>query len=104
MFTITSTVTNKYGIHCRPSGVISKAVQGYKGKVEIKGPDGNVANPTSVLSMLSLGLTCGDRSMLSLGLTCGDRVTISVDGPDEEEMANKLAELFASHFEFEKQN
>ena len=42
--------------------------------------------------------------MLSLGLTCGDRVTISVDGPDEEEMANKLAELFASHFEFEKQN
>ncbi len=92
MFTITSTVQNKYGIHCRPSGVISKAVQGYKGKVEIKGPDGNVANPTSVLSMLSLGLTCGDR------------VTISVDGPDEEEMANKLAELIASRFEFEKQN
>ena len=42
--------------------------------------------------------------MLSLGLTCGDRVTITVDGPDEEEMANKLAELIASRFEFEKQN
>ena len=92
MFTITSTVQNGYGIHCRPSGVISKAVQGYKGKVEIKGPDGSVANPASVLALLSLGLTCGDR------------VTISVDGPDEEELANKLADLFASHFDFEKQN
>ena len=92
MFTITSTVQNTYGIHCRPSGVISKAVQGYKGKVEIKGPDGNVANPTSVLSLLSLGLTCGDR------------VTITVDGPDEEEMANKLGTIIASHIELETKN
>ncbi|NLG13884.1 MAG: HPr family phosphocarrier protein [Lentisphaerae bacterium] len=90
MFTITSTVQNAYGIHCRPAGVITKAVQGYKGKIEIKGADGNVANPASVLSLLSLGLTCGDR------------VTITVDGPDEEAIANKLATLIASHFDFEK--
>lgn len=90
MFTITATVQNPYGIHCRPSGVISKAVQGYKGKVEIKGPDGNTANPTSVLALLSLGLTCGDR------------VTITVEGPDEEALAEKLAELVSSKFEFEK--
>jgi phosphotransferase system HPr-like phosphotransfer protein len=37
-----------------------------------------------------------------LGLTCGDRVTITVDGPDEEAIANKLATLIASHFDFEK--
>lgn len=90
MYTTTATVVNAYGIHCRPSGVIAKAVRGYAGKISIKGPDGTSADPSSVLSLLSLGLTCGDT------------VTITVDGPDEKETADKLAELFATHFDFER--
>lgn len=90
MFTTTATIANAYGIHCRPSGVISKAMQGYQGKVEIISPDGAVANPTSVLSLLGLGLTCGNT------------VTIRVDGPDEEATGKKLVELFETHFDFER--
>ena len=90
MYSIKATITNAYGIHCRPSAVISKAVTGYKGKITIEGPNGATGTPTSVLSLLSLGLTCGDE------------VTISVDGPDEEAIAKKLAGLFSMHFDFER--
>lgn len=90
MYTTTATIVNAYGIHCRPSGVISKAVMGYKGSIEVKAPDGTTASPNSVLSLLSLGLTCGDT------------VTITVEGPDEEAMGEKLASLFYMHFDFER--
>ena len=90
MYTTTATIVNAYGIHCRPSGVISKAVMGYKGTIEVKAPDGTAASPNSVLSLLSLGLTCGDT------------VTITVEGPDEKTMGEKLASLFSMHFDFER--
>ena len=59
MVTKQTTVRNAYGIHCRPSGVIAKAAQGYDGQIEI-GPDGATAHPGSVLALLGLALTCGD--------------------------------------------
>ena len=90
MYKTTATIVNAYGIHCRPSGVISKAVMGYKGTIVIQAPDGTTVTPNSVLSLLSLGLTCGDT------------VTITVDGPDEEAMGEKLASLFSMHFDFER--
>ena len=63
---------------------------GYKGTIVVQAPDGTTATPNSVLSLLSLGLTCGDT------------VTITVDGPDEEAMGEKLASLFSMHFDFER--
>lgn len=54
------------------------------------GPDGAVANPHSVLSLLALALTNGDV------------VTVTVDGPDEESVCNRLIELFESTYEFQR--
>lgn len=90
MITKKGTVRNVYGIHCRPSGVIKKSVDGYAGKITIMGPDGAVANPHSVLSLLALALTNGDV------------VTVTVDGPDEESVCNRLIELFESTYEFQR--
>lgn len=91
MYTTSATIENAYGIHVRPSGVISQALTGYTGKVTITSQqNGAQANPASVLSLLSLGLACGDS------------VTISVEGPDEKQTAEMLAELFARHFDFKR--
>ena len=90
MVTTTATIQNAYGIHCRPSGVIAKAVQGYTGKIQVVGPDGKIATPTSVLSILSLGLTAGDT------------VTINVTGPDEATVAKTLKDLFSKHYDFKR--
>ena len=38
-----------------------------------------------------------------LGLEQGAEVTIQVTGPDEEQYALKLAELFETHFDFPPQ-
>ena len=38
--------------------------------------------------------------LLSLGLQLGDEVEISVTGPQEAEACGKIAELFATEFDF----
>ena len=83
----TATVKNSAGIHVRPSGVIFKAVEKYPGKIEL------TAN----------GLTMpldNVMTLLTMGLVQGSKVEIAVDGPDEEETAKKLAELFETEFDF----
>jgi phosphotransferase system HPr (HPr) family protein len=80
-------VRNKAGIHVRPSGVILEEAKNYPGTIEVE------ANGTSLELNNVMGL-------LSLGLVEGSEVTLRVEGPDEEEEAEKMAELFARHFDF----
>ena len=91
MVTAKGSVKNKYGIHCRPSGVISKAVRGYEGVIEIVNEEGKVGSPKSVLSMLGLCLAFGDS------------FTVNVTGPDEEAVCSKLVELLESEYEYSKE-
>jgi len=90
MFEATATIQNAYGIHCRPSGVIAMAAREYKGTISIISKDGKKATPSSVLSLLSLGLACGDT------------VTIQVEGPDEQKKGEEIAELFGKQYDFER--
>lgn len=83
-----TTIQNAYGIHCRPSGIISQAVRGYQGRVIVRGPDGSEAFPGSVLSLLSLALANGDD------------VEIAVEGPDEEQKCDELLALFSKNYDF----
>ena len=91
MVTGQGTVKNKNGIHCRPSGVISKAFKDYEGVIEIENEEGKIGNPRSVLSMLGLCLACGDS------------FTVRVTGPDEEAMCARLVELLGSEFEYSQE-
>lgn len=88
MITRTARVSNEYGIHCRPSAVIAKELQGYTGNVTVTNEQGMAADPRSVLALVGLAICCGMQ------------VTIRVSGPDEEAVCDRLVTLFQTNFDF----
>ena len=83
-------VKNAYGIHCRPSAVVATAVKQYKGKLEVCNSEGKKADPRSVLALLSLTLTCGDS------------FSVTVDGPEEEEICDLLMSFLEKEYDFQR--
>ncbi|MCF7854667.1 MAG: HPr family phosphocarrier protein [Candidatus Pacebacteria bacterium] len=83
-------VINGYGIHCRPTTVIVKEAQQYSADIRVTNPKGEDADCKNMLQLLSLGVQCNDV------------VTISVSGPDEEEVCDKMVKLFETNFDFER--
>ena len=84
-------VQNKYGIHCRPSGLIAKAAQEYASAVRVcRLDDDREVDAESVLGLMGLGLRAGDR------------VRISVEGPDAEAACRAFVELFEKNYDFER--
>jgi len=82
------TISNENGIHCRPSAAIMK----YLHKVQ-----------ECSVTLHSGGLSCDARSILglmSMGLAKGDVVRIDVEGPDTDSVADELATLFSTNFDF----
>ena len=84
----TATVKNEYGIHCRPSAVISQEVRNYPGRITVRTADGREADPRRLLELIALGIHCGET------------VTIEVEGPDEQQVCDRLVELFETEFDF----
>lgn len=80
-------IANAQGIHCRPSAVIVKEFTGYPGTIRIKNEHGS-CDVSSVMQLLSLEMHQGDR------------VTIEIKGENEVATANRLVELFETHFDF----
>ena len=83
-------IANSQGIHCRPSAVIVKEFQGYPGRVRISNGNG-ACDVTSVMQLLSLELHQGCE------------IKIEVMGADEAARADRLVELFQTHFDFPPQ-
>ncbi len=91
MFKKTVKIRNTAGIHCRPTSAILLEVQKFPGcRFMISANSGN----SELNSMLSL---------LALGLACGDVVNISAEGANELEACNRIAELFEFEFDFPQQ-
>ncbi len=86
-------IHNRAGIHCRPSSVILNAVnQEFPGyRFEVVTADGQETELNSILSLISLGLACGDRAVLR------------VSGPDEEKALTRIGDLFEYEFDFPPQ-
>ena len=87
MVEIKAVVQNEAGIHCRPSALLVKEGFAYAGDILVTAESG----------------TCTLKSALELimlGLEKGAKVDIQVTGPDEEAFAQRLAELFETHFDF----
>jgi len=82
-----ATIRNEQGIHCRPCAVIIKATRPYSGDMKVMAPSGE-CDPRSVMALMSLALHQGTE------------ITVEVSGPDEEEWAAKLVELFETEFDF----
>ena len=83
-------VHNKAGIHCRPSGVILRAIQEEfpHHAVSVRRSDGEACAVDSILSLISLCLMCGDRA------------TLTVEGPEEERAIQRIGDLFEYEFDF----
>jgi len=92
MTTLTATVRNEYGIHCRPSAVIAKEAQAYSGVIKVSTDGLNEADARSVLSLVGLAMKCGTT------------VSITVSGADEEKACRRMAELFETNFDFPREN
>ncbi len=84
----TTTIQNSAGIHCRPSSMILTEVQNYPEHTFVVKSAAGESDLNSILSLLSLGIQHGDE------------VTLQVEGPDEENVCTKIAELFSYTFDF----
>ena len=82
-----ATIANSQGIHCRPSAVIVKEFMGYPGTIRISNGKGS-CDVSSVMQLLSLELHLGSK------------VKIEVEGENEVAVADRLVELFQTHFDF----
>ncbi len=82
-----ATIANAQGIHCRPSALIVKEFQGYSGQVKITNGNGS-CDLSSIMQLLSLEMHKGNV------------VTVEVEGENESAMADRLAEMLQTNFDF----
>lgn len=80
-------ISNSQGIHCRPSALIVKEFMGYPGTIRIS----NASGSCDVSSVMQL---------LSLEMHKDSRIKIEVMGANEAATADRLVELFQTHFDF----
>ena len=83
-------IHNAAGIHCRPSGVILRAIQQEfpLHSFTITGANGESTELDSILALISMGLCKGDEA------------TLSVEGPDEDKAVERIGDLFEYEFDF----
>ena len=85
MVTKSVTITNKSGIHARPASLFIKIAANFKSNITIENGN-NKGNAKYLISLLSLAIACGSE------------VTITADGPDENEAIDALVKLIESKF------
>ena len=78
-------VSNQVGLHARPATFFIQKANEFKSSIWVEREDRKV-NAKSLLGILSLGITRGVN------------ITISSEGPDEEQAVNALVELITSNF------
>lgn len=87
MIEVKAVVQNEAGIHCRPSAILVKEGCAYDGEILVTAQSGSCTLKSAL-------------ELIMLGLEKGAEVNIQVDGPNEDEEAKKLVELFETHFDF----
>ncbi|MGE5632936.1 MAG: HPr family phosphocarrier protein [Caulobacteraceae bacterium] len=79
-------LSNELGLHARPAAMFAKTAAKYNSSITLKGKNRS-ANAKSLLAIMSLGLEKGDE------------MTVSAEGPDEEECINSLKALVENNFD-----
>ncbi len=77
MKSIPYTITDQNGIHARPAGHIVQCAKRFSSAVTVE-KDGRFADAKKLISLMQLGVRCGDT------------VTLSADGADEDEAVAAL--------------
>ena len=90
MKTATAIVTNQYGLHARPSAIISKRVREFEGTKITLSLNGNTVDAEDLMGVLTLGAEKKDH------------IVVTAEGKDEEAACAAIAALIAMDFEFER--
>jgi phosphocarrier protein len=78
-------IKNPTGLHARPAAILVETVNNFKSDVKIE-KDGKIADAKSILQIMALGINVASK------------IKITAEGEDEEEVLNKLLELFEKNF------
>jgi phosphotransferase system HPr (HPr) family protein len=78
-------VTNRDGLHARPSVAIVNTVSNYQARVTIRKGDRTVDASSTI-------------DLLSLGATQGTELVVTATGPDAVEVLEAIDRLFATEF------
>jgi len=79
------TIINKLGLHARAAAKFVTVASSFSSEIDIA-RDGQKVNAKSIMGVMMLAASKGTR------------LVISLDGEDEEEAANRLAELVSQKF------
>lgn len=84
MKTMTYTIQDELGIHARPAGVLVKEVKKFQSKITLEG-NGKKAEAGKLLAIMGMGIKHGTE------------VTITTEGPDENEAIAAMEEFFKNN-------
>ena len=88
MTTRNVTILNRAGIHARPASLIVQTAQQFDSSIWIEKDDVKI-NAKSIMNILTLGATYKTE------------LTVSAEGPDENDAVAELSELFDNKFKEE---
>lgn len=57
-------IVNRQGLHARPISTFVETVSRYRARVSVRGPDGTVADGSSIFSMMTLAAGAGTELVL----------------------------------------
>ncbi len=84
MKSITYTITDELGIHARPAGLFVKLAGGFQSNITVA-KDGKEANAKRIMALMGLSATKGAE------------ITVTVEGPDEEEAAQAVEDFLKAN-------
>ena len=84
MKTLQYTITDELGIHARPAGLLGKLAKSYQSNILVAS-GGKEAKAKNVMALMGLGAVKGAE------------ITVTVDGPDEDEAAAAVEEFLKAN-------
>lgn len=84
MKSITYTITDELGIHARPAGLFVKLAGGFQSNITVA-KDGKEANAKRIMALMGLSATKGAE------------ITVTVEGPDEDEAAKAVEDFLKAN-------
>ncbi|MCI8951092.1 MAG: HPr family phosphocarrier protein [Lachnospiraceae bacterium] len=84
MKTFNYVIKDEVGIHARPAGILVKEAKKYQSKIVVI-KDGKKAEATKLMSLMGLGVKCGDPVM------------IEISGEDEETASRNIQAFFENN-------